>query len=256
MLYQLPSFLSFTKGNLGTKEWRLFLKCMNNGHFVSAWHDIPRCPVYCGNGNKDPKSDLIFTYVNEIPRGSRAKMELIKEETYNPISQDRFNKMEGQPLRFFAYGNIPFNYGFIPQTWENPDSLDKETKCYGDGDPIDVVQLGPTPAPIGDFMPVRVLGVLGLIDENQTDWKIIAEPIVMGKVVYGSLERVPMEVQRLIVDWFRNYKISEGKPQNEFVFDGEIRGMETALQILSNTGAEYDKLFDAKIASYGYWLSQ
>ncbi|CCW61470.1 unnamed protein product [Phytomonas sp. EM1] len=252
--YQLPNFSTFTNGNFGTKEWRLFFKCLNNSRTVSAWHDIPRQPAYCSNRDRDHKSDHIFTYVNEIPRGSRAKMELIKEEAYNPIAQDTFNKAPGCPLRFFSYGNIPFNYGFIPQTWENPDVLDKETKCFGDGDPIDVVQLGPTPEAIGNFMPVRVLGVLGLIDQNQTDWKIIVEPIAIGGETYGSLERVPMEVQRQIVDWFRNYKTTEGKPPNEFVFNAEIRGVETALQILLNGGNEYEQLFSKRIDSHSYWL--
>ena len=51
-----------------------------------------------------------------------------------------------------------FNYGFIPQTWED-DSLG------GDGDPVDLVDLGQNNRkPILAVCDFIVLGSLGLID--------------------------------------------------------------------------------------------
>ena len=36
----------------------------------------------------------------------------------------------------------PWNYGCIPQTWENPKHIDANTKEGGDNDPIDVCEIG------------------------------------------------------------------------------------------------------------------
>ena len=55
---------------------------------------------------------------------------------------------------YFSKGNLryvanvypqkgyPWNYGCIPQTWENPKHIDANTKEGGDNDPIDVCEIG------------------------------------------------------------------------------------------------------------------
>lgn len=45
-----------------------------------------------------------------------AKMEVMKEVAFNPIMQD---ESDGKP-RYYTYGVPFFNYGLIPQTWEDP----------------------------------------------------------------------------------------------------------------------------------------
>ena len=44
---------------------------------------------------------------------------------------------------------------------------------FVDNDPIDVIEVGETPLPMGSILGVRVLGALKLIDEGETDHKII-----------------------------------------------------------------------------------
>lgn len=44
----------------------------------------------------------------------------------------------------------------------------------GDGDPLDVVEVGFVTHKRGDVVPVKVVGCLALLDEGETDWKIIA----------------------------------------------------------------------------------
>ncbi len=44
----------------------------------------------------------------------------------------------------------------------------------GDNDPIDVLEIGERTAGVGEIMTVKVLGVLGMIDDGETDWKVIA----------------------------------------------------------------------------------
>ena len=74
------------------------------------------------------------------------------------MSDTNTNKQTGE-LQLRHYG-LPttFNYGFIPQTWENPAD-------GGDDDPIDLVDLSLTNRKpllaVADFL---VLGCLGLID--------------------------------------------------------------------------------------------
>lgn len=45
-----------------------------------------------------------------------AKMEVMKDVAFNPIMQD---ESKGKP-RYYTYGVPFFNYGLLPQTWEDP----------------------------------------------------------------------------------------------------------------------------------------
>lgn len=56
--------------------------------------------------------------------------------------------------RYYQYGSPFFNYGLFPQTWEDPSSC-KMDVC-GDDDPLDVIELGDSPLPMGSVTPVKV----------------------------------------------------------------------------------------------------
>ncbi|RNF20998.1 putative inorganic pyrophosphatase [Trypanosoma conorhini] len=255
----LPSWKPQEFGAQGTHAWRMFFISDSAAEVAklagatapaaamrSAWHDLALHPA------ADPS---IVTFVCEIPKGTRAKIELKPEEPHNPLAQDVAKKQEGQPLRFYTYGDIPFNYGFAPQTWEDPLLVDAVTKCAGDGDPIDVVEVSNSPLPRGSIRAVRVLGVLGLIDEAETDWKIIAETLRPdGGGMYGSLQKVPQELKSIIFRWMRDYKTTDGKKRNEFVFNGEIRGVDEALDVISACSNQYGSLLDGTVENPGYWL--
>ena len=51
--------------------------------------------------------------------------------------------------------------------------MDSQTGCKGDNDPIDVLEIGYRIAKRGDVLQVKVLGTVALIDEGETDWKVI-----------------------------------------------------------------------------------
>lgn len=68
----------------------------------------------------------------------------------------------------------PFNYGAFPQTWENPGTVHPDTNAKGDNDPIDVVELSGNAGKTGDVKHVKILGTYAMIDEGETDWKILA----------------------------------------------------------------------------------
>lgn len=61
----------------------------------------------------------------------------------------------GGKLRDY-HGPIFWNYGMLPQTWEDPNVTHPETKCNGDNDPVDVVEIGSDALEQGAIEPVKV----------------------------------------------------------------------------------------------------
>lgn len=107
----------------------------------------------------------------------------------------------------------------------------------------------------GEVIRVKVLGVLAMIDEGETDWKVIAinvedpeannfnskHPKNKFCLFVSSPASVILnlfccqrsdidDIQRLkpgyleaTVDWFRRYKVPDGKPENQFAFNEEFK---------------------------------
>ncbi|XP_034892895.1 soluble inorganic pyrophosphatase 6, chloroplastic [Populus alba] len=126
---------------------------------VSPWHGIP---LHLGDG--------AFNYVVEIPKESSAKMEVATDEQFTPIKQDT---KKGK-LRYYLY-NINWNYGLLPQTWEDPSLANAEVEgAFGDNDPVDVVEIGERRGKIGEILKIKPLVALAMIDEGELDWKIVA----------------------------------------------------------------------------------
>ena len=71
-----------------------------------------------------------FNMVVEVPRWSNAKMEINLKGQLNPIKQD----VKKGKLRFvancFPHKGYIWNYGAIPQTWEDPDHIGKYTYTF------------------------------------------------------------------------------------------------------------------------------
>ena len=87
----------------------------------------------------------------EIPKMTKAKMEVATKEEYNPIAQD--SNSDGSP-RYYTYGTPFFNYGLIPKTWEDPNL--KSARGYGgDNDPLDVMEMGSGALEMGSITPCR-----------------------------------------------------------------------------------------------------
>ncbi|KAK4380853.1 Soluble inorganic pyrophosphatase 6, chloroplastic [Sesamum angolense] len=79
---------------------------------ISPWHDVP---LHLGDG--------VFNFIVEIPKESSAKMEVATDEHFTPIKQDT---KKGK-LRYYPY-NINWNYGLLPQTWEDPSLANAEVE--------------------------------------------------------------------------------------------------------------------------------
>ncbi|KAJ1396566.1 Inorganic pyrophosphatase [Sesbania bispinosa] len=192
------------EGQPQTLDYRAFF-VDQSGKKVSPWHDIP---LQLGDG--------VFNFIVEIPKESSAKMEVATDEPFTPIKQD----MKKGKLRFYPY-NIHWNYGLLPQTWEDPSLANAEVEgAFGDNDPVDVVEIGESQRKIGDVLRVKPLAALAMIDEGELDWKIVAISLDDPK---ASLVNDVDDVEKhfpgtltAIRDWFRDYKIPDGKPANKF----------------------------------------
>lgn len=224
-------------GEVSTTSYRLAFKSLS-GNLMSPWHDLPLYPTNEKN---------IVTFINEIPRGQQAKMEIATDEEHNPIKQDI---KKGQ-LRFYKYGPSLVNYGAIPRTWEDPGNLNPELNVCGDGDPLDVTEIGAQVMPFGAVYPVKVLGTLALLDEGEVDWKIIAinvnDPMAEMINNVSDVEKLlPGRISE-VREWFRLYKTAEGKGENEYGYGGEAKGVDFALQVIEEAHQSWLDLRSGKI---------
>lgn len=233
------------KGDQSTKEFRIVYK--ENGNVISPWHSIP---LYVDEAKG------IVNYVNEIPKGTSAKMEIATDEPNTPIKQD----IKKGDLRFYKYGDSLVNYGALPQTWEDPGETSPDTGLGGDNDPVDAMDLSDIVMPMGAVYQLKVLGVLGLLDEGETDWKILAinvdDPNADKINSVEDCEKVfPGKVHE-VREWFRLYKTAEGKGENEYAFGGEAKDKAYALKVLKATHESWKNLKSGAIANEDdLWLS-
>jgi inorganic pyrophosphatase len=257
----LPSLFGFatTLGNSEeatrfTEGWIMnFTDLRDKTQAKSPWHHVSLQVPSMSRSGGSISAGLAFNYVNEIPVGQSEKLEVSTKAAFNPIVQDRVKKT-GALRKFNVPGGIPFNYGCFPQTWEDPAHTDGDTKCRGDGDPLDVVELSGAPLAIGSFTPVRVLGVLALIDEGETDWKIIAISEA-SPLSWKTLQDVPAEVLARVTNWFRLYKTFDGKPENEFAFGGVTQDEATALRVIQECSEQYRSLLaQGANNAHGLWV--
>ncbi|KAJ7566714.1 hypothetical protein O6H91_02G115600 [Diphasiastrum complanatum] len=176
-------------------------------------------------------------------------MEVATEETLTPIKQDT---KKGK-LRFYPY-NINWNYGLLPQTWEDPTHANSDVEgAFGDNDPVDVVEIGERQAEIGEVLKVKPLAVLAMIDEGELDWKVVAISMDDPKAsLVNDIEDVEKHFPGTLTairNWFRDYKVPDGKPQNKFGFENKPAGKSYALKVIDETHAAWVKLVTRSVSA-------
>jgi inorganic pyrophosphatase len=131
----------------------------------------------------------VINAVIEIPKGSRNKYEYDKD-------------MEAFALDRVLYSSViyPADYGFIPQT------------IYDDGDPMDIMVLMEQPTFPGCIIASRPIGIMGMIDGGDKDYKILAVPVDDPKFKdVDSISDVSSHLLDEIEEFFKTYKNLEGK---------------------------------------------
>jgi inorganic pyrophosphatase len=176
-------------------------------------------------------------------------MEVATKELANPIAQD----VKKGKLRDY-HGPIFWNYGCLPQTWEDPTAEHPTLKVLGDNDPIDVVEIGSSALSMGSVHAVKPLGVLAMIDDGELDWKVIAicasDPLAENM---HDITDVPVAVQAGIREWFRWYKTPDDKPLNAFGFDEQFLDKQEAIKVIEETHESWKKLVDGTTPAGKLW---
>jgi len=228
------SYTTRAVGEANTTGYALYID--QNGSPISPFHDIP---AYVD------KSKGIVNMLVEIPRGSTAKMEINKAADFNPIKQD----VKDGKLRHVTYkGGYPFNYGAIPQTWEDPKYTEEDTKAKGDNDPLDIADISPIQGTVGELIQVKVIGVWAMIDAGETDWKILGVNIKDPKAdsiktIDDALREFPGQVEA-VFEFLENYKTPT---KNVFAFEGKLLDQTKALHVIDHTINLWQKLVQGPV---------
>ena len=174
---------------------------------MNIWHDI---------NPKRITADRFIACI-EISKGSKNKYELDKET--GRLFLDRV---------LYTSTHYPANYGFIPKTY-----------C-DDNDPLDVLVLcseSIIPLALVECIPI---GVLKMVDDDETDEKIIAIcPYDPSMSCYTDVSQVPQHLFQEIMHFFTVYKQLEGKQP----IVKEVLGAEEAKKVIQEALIEYKKKF-------------
>lgn len=169
----------------------------------NIWHDI------------SPKriTPQEFMCVIEIPKGSKKKYELDKETGY--LMLDRI---------LYTSTHYPANYGFIPRT-------------YGDDkDPLDVLLLCAETLEPMTLVKAKPIGVIAMIDNGQSDEKIIAVPSNDPTYNhYTDISELPAHIFEEMRHFFTVYKNLENKQTAV----NEVMGRDKAIEIIDKAIADY-----------------
>lgn len=166
-------------------------------------------------------ADGAIRAVVEIPAGRLDKWE-VKED-----GRMHWDIEDGRP-RVVRYIGYPVNYGIVPRT------VLSEARG-GDGDPLDILVLGPSLAR-GSVVETKVIGKILLTDRGEGDDKLLA--VAKGTAFEDvadveDLERKFPGVTQILETWFLHYK-GPGK----LVAHG-FAGRDEALATLEQAIADY-----------------
>jgi inorganic pyrophosphatase len=168
-------------------------------------------------------TDSTINAIIEIPAGTNEKWQVNKQS-----GRLEWEKENGKN-RVVNYLPYPGNYGIIPHTLLPKDQ-------GGDGDPLDVLLLGPE-LPTEVPLRIKLLGVLKLLDRGEVDDKLIA--VEEGSPMYelNSIEELQTKYQgaaEIVETWFVNYK-GPGKMESL-----GYHGPDSAMVMLKKAVAAYE----------------
>ncbi len=146
---------------------------------IHPWHDVE-----LGDDLPD-----IFPAIIEVPKGSKTKYELDKKT--GMIKVDRI---------LYSSVQYPANYGFIPRTLGE------------DNDPLDVLVLGQDRVYPLSIMRAKPIGVMEMIDQGETDDKIIAVHVDDPEYCHiNSINELATHRLAEVKRFFEDYKALENK---------------------------------------------
>lgn len=172
---------------------------------MNIWKDI----------NKDRIKPNDFIVCIEIEQGSKNKYELDKETGL--IILDRV---------LYTSTHYPMNYGFIPHT------------LSGDKDPLDVFVLCSQPIEKMSLVRCFPIGIVHVIDKNETDEKIIAIPF--GDPQYNSYKTIE-ELPSHIIDELKHFLNVYKQLENKEVKVTQTQGPKEAMDCIRQSILDFEK---------------
>lgn len=177
---------------------------------MNLWHEVSK-------GDNIPEE---INVIIEIPKNSPNKYEIDKETGL--ISLDRAN---------YSSATYPFDYGFVPQT------------LWDDNDPLDVVVLTTFPLHPGILVKSRPVAVMEMIDDGESDYKIIAVPVDDKRWDdTNDLGDLNKHMVKEFVHFFETYK-ELNKGQKDIVKIPKISGKKEALEAVLKSIDLYNAKF-------------
>jgi len=179
---------------------------------MNLWHDVSL-------GDNAPEE---FNTIIEIPKGSNNKYEI--DKTTGLIALDRAN---------YSSAPYPFDYGFAPQTlWE-------------DGDPLDVIVLTTFPLPPGILVRVRPIAIMEMIDDGESDYKIITVPVEDRRWEFAKdVSDINNHNLDEFKHFFETYKMLKGEPVEVKI--AAIKGKKEAIEAVEKSVKLYQEKFGDK----------
>ncbi|MBI5004426.1 inorganic diphosphatase [Candidatus Kaiserbacteria bacterium] len=178
---------------------------------MNLWHDIPL-------GENAPEE---INAIIEIPKGSNNKYEI--DKATGLIKLDRAN---------YTAASFPYDYGFAPQTlWE-------------DGDPLDLIVLTTYPLFPGILVAVRPVAVIEMIDNGESDFKVIAVPVEDKRwEEVHDLGDLNKHMVKEFQHFLESYKALKGKPSPVEIrgIKGRTEAMEAVKKSIELYKAKYQK---------------
>lgn len=172
---------------------------------MNLWHDI------------DPGTTDVINVIIEIPKFSKNKYEIDKETGL--IALDRV---------MHSAQDYPFDYGFVPKT------------LWDDGDALDVLILTTYPLFPGVLVPTRPVAILNMIDDGDSDAKIIGVPLKDPRFdTVTDLSSINPHTLKEIEHFFSTYK----KVQNKTVETQGFADAAAAKAAFTRSRALYSQKF-------------
>lgn len=126
-----------------------------------------------------------------------------------------------------------------------------DTNANGDNDPLDAVDISSIQHKTGDVVVVKVLGTYAMIDEGETDWKIVcidvADPLAEQLHDIADIDKLFPGKTDQVFTFLRDYKIPDGKPANVFAYGGALQNRAFALKVIEETHEQWSALISGKI---------
>ena len=170
-------------------SWGISARILPLGSAVTEFCYPERVSVSLYEIDPGPNCPELVRMIVEIPKNSANKYEYD-----GALGVFRLDRALYSPMHY------PGDYGFIPGTLAE------------DGDPLDVLTLVEEPSFPGCLIEVRPVGLLNMVDNEETDQKIIAVP--NGNPRYDqihTMDQLFAHVRRELEHFFTIYKELEGR---------------------------------------------